>query len=39
MFSPIWIVFGDTRVKCETLEQLYCTCRLFNLTLADQGEE
>jgi len=39
MFHPVWIVFGDTRVKCETWEQLQATCRLFNLTCVDQGED
>jgi hypothetical protein len=32
-----WIKFGDTRVKCLSMEQLACTCRLFNLTLVDDS--
>jgi hypothetical protein len=37
--KPFWIVLGDTRVKIFTWEQLYATCRLFNLTLLDENDD
>lgn len=30
-----WIMFGDTRVKCGSFEQIEATNRLFNLTIPD----